>query len=162
MLADQASKGSWAITHTPGGLGSTRGVPPHSPRSLPFAFSRCPFLVGPIVSETSAPLWHPLRTCISPTTDQQSMGGNASWAQTTYFLFVLSSSSPGLAPDSGGHSMDVWAQVSHPATLGRKRLASQPLPNFPGLFSSLSCFLLGQQGVVPMLKAVPFRRVASC
>lgn len=61
----------------------------HSHSSIPFAFSQCLFLVGPIISETSAPLWHPSKTCNSPTTNQQSMGGTASldWRQHIPSLF---------------------------------------------------------------------------
>lgn len=122
--------GPTSYTHREGwaALGEFR---PHSPRSLPFAFSRCLFLVGPIVSETSAPLWHPLRTCISPTTNQQSMGGIASWPrQHTSSLFSLAPPQAWLLTPEGtarmsgprSHTQLPWAGRDSPGSFSQTSL----------------------------------------
>lgn len=90
-----AAHRGWATVET-----SARPLGP-----IPSAFSQCLFLAGPAVSETSVPLWHPLRTCTVPGTKQQKHGRNhLSGLETTHSLLVLLGSSPWRR-----HSEDVWA-----------------------------------------------------
>ena len=114
--------------------------------------------MGPIISETSAPLWHPSKTCISPTTNQQSTGGTASLDRRQHIPSLFSLAPPRAWLLTLGGTEECLGLGFAPSYLGQEETCLAASPKLPAAVFFSELFPTWAAGAALMLKAGPFRR----